>query len=317
MAFYEMPLNARNLGRIVADCRHVLGQEATVALLERIKQIGFQEATRCGVSFAMDDLCSPADKEALLARAQDKADQIIRLHEDGMISDEERSEKLIRLWERATKDVAEQLMAELAADRRAEQAINPLYAMAASGARGSKEQIGQLAGMRGAMRRPSGEVLETPIKASFREGLSSLEYWSSTHGARKGLIDTAMKTADSGYLTRKLADVAQHVVVTQHDCGTHGQVVERRVVEAANKTLPPDKRVARTQPLLLGVTRAAVQAESFLSAASFQETTKVLTQAALAGQVDELRGLKENVLLGHLIPVGTGFRGAVEPQGQA
>src|SRR5262249_50714141 len=116
---------------------------------------------------------------------------------------------------------ADRLMAELAADRRPEQAINPIHAMADSGARGSKAQIGQLAGMRGLMRRPSGEVLETPIKASFREGLSSLEYFSSTTGARKGLVDTAMKTSDSGYLTRQLVDVAQHVVVTQEDCGAH------------------------------------------------------------------------------------------------
>jgi DNA-directed RNA polymerase subunit beta' len=596
MAFYDLPLTVRNLSRLVADCQSALGLEATVALLERIKQVGFQEATRSGVSFAVDDLCSPADKEALLARAQHKADEIVRRHDEGLISDEDRYDKLIELWAETTDDVAEQLMAELAADRRADQPINPLYAMAASGARGSQAQVGQLGGMRGLMRRPSGEVLETPIKASFREGLSSLEYFNSTHGARKGLVDTAMKTADSGYLTRKLADVALPVVVTEPDCGTHegvrktviragrtverglgeavrgrvscqairhpvtgvaivaagemvsigqakaldelgleellvrsplrckaargvcqrcygmdrstgrlvelgtavgiiaaqsigepatqlimrnfqaggqarkddvilglprvirlfeahrskrpavlaevagavrpggaeerrrgrqvvfvqpvdeqgrprgkevahvvpagrrlirqagecvavgepltsgpidahemlrvlgplavrtflvdeiqkvyrgqgidlddkhvevivarmlarvkvvdagdtkflpGQVVERRVVEEANARLTAKQRPARVQALLLGVSRAAVQADSFLSAASFQETTRVLTQAALAGQVDELRGLKENVLLGHLVPVGTGFRPAVEPRGLA
>src|SRR5206468_4056150 len=145
------------------------------------------------VSFAVDNLCSPADKEALLATAQAEADTIVRRYEDGMLSAQERYDLLTGLWSRTTAAVAGRLMDELAADRRPDQALNPIHAMAASGARGSASQIGQLAGMRGLMRRPSGEVLETPIKSSFREGLSSLEYFSSTTGARKGLVDTAMK----------------------------------------------------------------------------------------------------------------------------
>jgi DNA-directed RNA polymerase subunit beta' len=591
MPFYDLPLTGRNLSRIIADCREKLGSDATVELLERIKAVGFREATRSGLSFAASDLVTPGDKEAILAEAQRQADQVKRRFEDGLMTAEERYEKVTELWEQTTRRVAERLMEELAGDRRAGQALNPLHVMVSSGARGSQSQLGQLAGMRGAMRRPSGEVLETPIKASFREGLSSLEYFTSTHGARKGLVDMAMKTSDAGHLTRKLADVAQHVVVTVEDCGTKdgfrrvatrerplgqmvvgrtscravrrpltgkmivregdlisakqargleeegveelevrspmtcraargvcrccygmdrstgrrvelgvavgviaaqsigepatqltmrtfhhggaasaeditlslprvielfdahrskrsavlaevtgkvrvggpgerirkkrvvfiqptdargrasgkevahvipdgrrltrrtgelvqvgepltagpvgphdllrvlgpdavrlylleevqkvyrtygvdiddkhvevviarmlgkvkvldggdtellpGQVVERGVLLAANAGLADGRRKAKCSALLLGVEKAAVQADSFLAAASFQETTKVLAQAALAGKVDELHGLKENVLLGRVVPAGTGFRPAVEPQGQA
>src|SRR5262249_50753401 len=154
------------------DCQGRLGRDATVELLERIKQLGFREATRSGVSFAVDDLCRPALKDRILAEAQAEADEIVGRFEDGMISEQDRYEKLTNLWTKTTQAVAGRLMAELAADRRPEQAINPIHAMADSGARGSQAQIGQLAGMRGLMRRPSGEVLETPIKSSFREGLS-------------------------------------------------------------------------------------------------------------------------------------------------
>jgi DNA-directed RNA polymerase subunit beta' len=591
MAFYDLPLTAKNLSRIIADCRRQLGIEATVALLERIKEIGFHEATRSGLSFATSDLRTPADKEAILKEAQRQADQARERFEDGLMDADERYRLVTEVWAETTEHISERLMEELAADHRPGQLLNPIHAMVASGARGSQSQIGQLAGMRGAMRRPSGEVLETPIKASFREGLSSLEYFSSTHGARKGLVDMAMKTSDSGHLTRKLVDVAQHVVVTVEDCGTKdgfrrvgtkqhplaemvrgrtscetvahpvtrkvivragelisleqaaalkeaqvealevrspmkcqaergvcrrcygldrsrgelvelgvavgvvaaqsigepatqltmrtfhhggaascsditlglprvielfdahrskraavlaevtgrvrlgtaserirrkrvvfvqptndqgqacgqemahvipdgrrllretadlvqagepltagpvgphdllrvcgpdavrlylleevqkvyreygveiddkhveiiisqmlgkvkvidggdtellpGQVVDRADPRSANAKLRKGKRKARCANLLLGVEKAAVQADSFLSAASFQETTKVLAQAALAGKVDELHGLKENVLLGHLVPAGTGFRPAVEPQGRA
>src|SRR5262249_16136472 len=138
----------------------------------------------------------------------------------------ERGEKVVELWHRTAEQLGERLMRELAADRRPGQAINPIHAMFASGARGSVAQIAQLAGMRGLMRRPSGEVLQTPIKASFREGLSALEYFASTHGARKGLVDTSLKTSDAGYLTRKLADVGQCVVVTMADCGTREGIIK-------------------------------------------------------------------------------------------
>src|SRR5262249_30276101 len=156
------------------------GQPATVALLERLMRLGFREATRSGLSFAASDLCVPSDKEAIVAAAQREADLLVSRYEDGMLSERERYERVTRVWEDATHAVADGLMAALARDRRADQPINPIHAMVASGARGSASQIGQLAGMRGTMRRPSGEVLETPIKASFREGLSVLEYFNST-----------------------------------------------------------------------------------------------------------------------------------------
>jgi DNA-directed RNA polymerase subunit beta' len=186
LPFYDLALTSRNLSRIIADCHRLLGREATLALLERVKEIGFREATRSGLSFAADDLRLPGAKGRVLAETEQAVARVQGQFDRGDMTAEERSARVIGLWTRATSAIRRQLMAELAGDRRAGQGVNPIHAMVASGARGSAEQLTQLAGMRGLMTRPSGEVLETPIKASFREGLSSLEYFSSTHGARKG-----------------------------------------------------------------------------------------------------------------------------------
>ena len=243
MAFYDLPLSSKHLSRIIADCYQVLGRRETIDLLDRMKETGFRESTRSGLSFATDDLKTPSIKEAVLKKAEKEVEKVVRQYERGIITDQERYNKVIDEWTRARDEITKQMMTDLKNDvREGKPYLNPIFLMAHSGARGGVEQIRQLAGMRGLMAKPSGQIIETPIKANFREGLSVLEYFSSTHGARKGLADTALKTADSGYLTRKLADVAQNVVITLHDCGTtqgitkgvlyKGEEVERSLAES-------------------------------------------------------------------------------------
>jgi DNA-directed RNA polymerase subunit beta' len=227
MAFYDLPLSSKHLSRIIADCYQVLGRRETIALLDRMKETGFRHATRSGLSFAASDLRTPDNKEGVLKEKDKEVEKVRKNFDRGIITDTERYNKVIDLWMEARDLITKKMMADLANDRRKDQVtgkevpyLNPIYLMAHSGARGGIEQIRQLAGMRGLMAKPSGAIIETPIKSNFREGLTVLEYFSSTHGARKGLADTALKTADSGYLTRKLADVAQNVVITMHNCGT-------------------------------------------------------------------------------------------------
>jgi DNA-directed RNA polymerase subunit beta' len=243
MAFYDAALSSKYLSQIIADCYQLLGRRETIDLLDRMKDLGFRESTRSGLSFATDDLRTPANKEAIIRATEKEVELINRQYAGGRITEGERYNQIIDKWTHARDQITQQMMKDLREDRRnGEQYLNPIFLMAHSGARGGVEQIRQLAGMRGLMSRPSGQILETPIKANFREGLSVLEYFSSTHGARKGLADTALKTADSGYLTRKLADVAQNVVVTMHDCGTtkgitkgvvyKGEMIERRLSDS-------------------------------------------------------------------------------------
>jgi DNA-directed RNA polymerase subunit beta' len=243
MDYYDLPLSSKHLARIIADCYQKLGRRETIDLLDRMKDLGFRESTRSGLSFATDDLKTPTNKEQLIREAEKEVEKVQRQYQKGVITDVERYNKVIDLWTHARDEITKQMMFDLAHDRRENKPyLNPIYLMAHSGARGGIEQIRQLAGMRGLMAKPSGQIIETPIKANFREGLSVLEYFSSTHGARKGLADTALKTADSGYLTRKLADVAQNVVVTLHDCGTtqgipkgvvyKGEEIERSLSES-------------------------------------------------------------------------------------
>ena len=226
MAFYDLALSSKYLSRIIADCYQELSRGKTIELLDRMKEIGFRESTKSGLSFAASDLRTPENKDEELKRRDKDVDKLRKQYERGAISEKERYNKTIEHWTKAREAITKQLMLDLANDRRADETgkvvpyLNPVFLMATSGARGGVEQIRQLAGLRGLMAKPSGEIIETPIKSNFREGLTVLEYFSSTHGARKGLADTALKTADSGYLTRKLADVAQNVVITTHDCGS-------------------------------------------------------------------------------------------------
>ena len=220
MLFYNTHLRSADLATVISDCYEILGRRATIDLLDTLNRIGFSAATLSGLSFATDDLITPPSKSKIIGNAEKQVLRIMKLYQRGIITEGERYNQVLDAWTHAREQITTEMMQELEGDRRYPGYVNPIYLMAHSGARGGVEQIRQLAGMRGLMAKPSGKIIETPIKANFREGLSVLEYFSSTHGARKGLADTALKTADSGYLTRKLADVAQNVVVTCHDCGT-------------------------------------------------------------------------------------------------
>ena len=220
MPYYNEAMRSSVLAKVISDCYEIRGRRATIDLLDDLNRLGFREATRSGLSFATDDLITPANKAKIIAAAEKEVMKVLRNYQRGIITEVERYNQVLDKWTHARERITAEMMAELENDQRFPGYVNPIFLMAHSGARGGIEQIRQLAGMRGLMAKPSGKIIETPIKANFREGLSVLEYFSSTHGARKGLADTALKTADSGYLTRKLADVAQNVVVTQHDCGT-------------------------------------------------------------------------------------------------
>jgi DNA-directed RNA polymerase subunit beta' len=220
MFYYNTQLRSSDLASVISDCYENLGRRATIDLLDDMNRLGFREATLSGLSFATDDLITPPSKAKIIVNAEKGVMRIMKLYQRGIITEGERYNQVLDAWTHAREQITTEMMRELENDQRYPGYVNPIYLMAHSGARGGVEQIRQLAGMRGLMAKPSGKIIETPIKANFREGLTVLEYFSSTHGARKGLADTALKTADSGYLTRKLADVAQNVVVTIHDCGT-------------------------------------------------------------------------------------------------
>ncbi|REJ89896.1 MAG: DNA-directed RNA polymerase subunit beta' [Planctomycetota bacterium] len=221
MAFYNLTMKSKDLSNVISDCYLELGRKATIGLLDAMKQVGFQESTRSGLSFATSDLVTAPNKEKVISTAEGNVLKQQKLYDRGIITGQERYNKVIDIWTHAREQITESMKHELEHDLREQGAyVNPIYLMADSGARGGIEQIRQLAGMRGLMAKPSGEIIETPIKSNFREGLTVLEYFSSTHGARKGLADTALKTADSGYLTRKLADICQNMVITTEDCGT-------------------------------------------------------------------------------------------------
>jgi len=233
MPYYNMPMSQKGAARAIANCYKRRGRGITIEFLDSIKELGFKWSTLAGLSFGLTDMRIPKEKKDIIDAAQKKVDRITRAYQHGAITDMERYNALIDIWVHVREAVTEAMMASLKVDYRdenlqyakpddpvAKRYLNPIYLMSDSGARGSVDQIRQLAGMRALMAKPSGEIIETPIKANFREGLSVLEYFSSTHGARKGLADTALKTADSGYLTRKLADVAQNVIIEESDCAT-------------------------------------------------------------------------------------------------
>jgi DNA-directed RNA polymerase subunit beta' len=247
MPYYNFTIDGKGASRVIADCHRMLGRGATIDLLDDIKELGFKWATLAGLSFGVTDLRVPAAKQKILDAAQKTVERIERDYRKGAITDQERYHQLIDTWIHARERVTEAMRTELEHDMRDDKNnylpydggkgklyLNPVFLMTHSGARGSIDQIRQLAGMRALMAKPSGEIIETPIKANFREGLSVLEYFSSTHGARKGLADTALKTADSGYLTRKLADVAQNVIINQIDCGTINGITKRAIFEGEN-----------------------------------------------------------------------------------
>jgi DNA-directed RNA polymerase subunit beta' len=226
--FVNRVMNKKELANLIDICYRLCSDKTTVLLADRLKDLGFKYATKAGVSCAIHNMAVPASKKDIVAKADKDVLKIQKQYMEGLITDGERYNKVIDIWAQATEKIASEMMAGIKQEEvedssqalQKRESFNPIYMMADSGARGSAVQIRQLAGMRGLMAKPSGEIIETPITANFREGLTVLQYFISTHGARKGLADTALKTANSGYLTRRLVDVAQDCIITEEDCGT-------------------------------------------------------------------------------------------------
>ena len=235
MGFWNDKCSKSTIGKLILDCHKVAGHERTVKALDRIKELGYRFATISGASMGLKDMIRPADKDDEIAKARKAADDVQKQFQQGIITDGERHNKIVDIWAATTEKVGEKLYETIDKNIKPEDRnpteLNPVYMFADSKARGSKLQIRQLAGMRGLMANPSGDIIERPITASFREGLSVLEYFISSHGARKGLADTALKTADAGYLTRKLVDVSQDVIITQEDCNTVNGIEVEAIIE--------------------------------------------------------------------------------------
>ncbi len=240
MPFYNMTMSQKQLSRVISDCYEFTGSAATVELLDDIKDLGFRYATLSGMSFGLTDLKIPLRKPDIIEETEKKVSHIQKNYNDGVLTEGERYNQIIDAWTNARVAVTNEMIQGLKNDTNEDGTpyLNPIFLMSDSGARGSVDQIQQLAGMRALMAKPSGEIIETPIKANFREGLSVLEYFSSTHGARKGLADTALKTANSGYLTRKLIDVSQNVIVIEHDCQTLQGITKTGVGSADEGEIP-------------------------------------------------------------------------------
>jgi DNA-directed RNA polymerase subunit beta' len=233
-------MNKKALAKLIDTCYRQAGTKATVLLADRLKDLGYRFATRSGISISIKDMVIPSEKSNILDHAFEQIKEIERQYNEGLITEGEKYNKVVDIWAKATEDIAGEMMREIAVmevkgedgEIRRMDSFNPIFMMADSGSRGSKDQMRQLSGMRGLMAKPSGEIIETPITANFREGLTVLQYFISTHGARKGLADTALKTANSGYLTRRLVDVSQDVVINERDCGTFDGIEVEALLEA-------------------------------------------------------------------------------------
>lgn len=239
-------MDKKMVGKLVDQCFQAFGNEKTAELLDRIKSLGYSFARRAGMTVAIADIKVPEVKFDLLDTAEHEVEKVSRLYRRGLITEEERYRKTIQLWTKATEDVTDAMMDNMARDK---DGFNPVYMMAISGARGNKQQIRQLAGMRGLMADPSGRIIDLPIKANFKEGLTVLDYFTSSHGARKGLADTALRTADSGYLTRRLVDVSQDVIVREDDCDVVGIDLVR---ERARLATSPRQALEMLKDKLIG-----------------------------------------------------------------
>ena len=240
-------LTKKEVSNLIDTVYRFCGQKETVLFADSIMQIGFKYAAIAGISFGKDDLIIPEEKQILLDETQSKVQEYENQYQDGLITQGEKYNKVVDAWSECTNRVADKML-DVISNPEDDKPINSVYMMAHSGARGSAAQLKQLAGMRGLMAKPSGEIIENPIKSNFKEGLSVLEYFTSTHGARKGLADTALKTASSGYLTRRLVDVAQDAVIRELDCGTNNGVVVEEIVDSGNITSPLSERVLGRTP---------------------------------------------------------------------
>src|SRR5271167_949197 len=239
-------LTKKEISNVIDQVYRHCGQKETVIFCDRLMTLGFQQACKAGISFGKDDLIVPEAKRHLVAKAQDQVKQYEQQYQDGLITQGEKYNKVVDVWSRCTDKVAEEMLKMIRSAPPGEP-INSVWMMSDSGARGSAAQIKQLAGMRGLMAKPSGEIIETPIISNFKEGLTVLEYFNSTHGARKGLADTALKTANSGYLTRRLVDVAQDAIITEEDCGTTRGLTTSAVVDGGEVIAPlADRILGRT-----------------------------------------------------------------------
>jgi DNA-directed RNA polymerase subunit beta' len=235
LSYINGTLKKKGLQSLVNYCHLRLGHEMTVKMLDDLKSLGFLYATRAGISIGIDDLVTPEAKKTLVAQAERDVIDVEKQYRDGVITNGERYNKIIAIWSETTDKVAKEMFKAMDVSEKTNKESNPILIMSDSGARGTAQQIRQLAGMRGLMAKPSGEIIETPIRSNFREGLDVLQYFISTHGARKGLADTALKTADSGYLTRRLVDVAQDVIISEPDCGTLKGISSTAIVEGGEE----------------------------------------------------------------------------------
>ncbi|MDX1950491.1 MAG: DNA-directed RNA polymerase subunit beta' [Rickettsiales bacterium] len=248
-------LTKKECSKIIDEIYRHCGPKATVIFADKLMQLGFKHACKAGISIGMDDMIVPPSKEELIAKTEKQVLEFEKQYSEGLITRKEKYNKVVDAWSHCTDQVANEMMryvsgkAKIGNDNKKTgmASINSIFMMADSGARGSAAQIKQLAGMRGLMAKPSGEIIEKPIISNFKEGLNVFEYFNSTHGARKGLADTALKTANSGYLTRRLVDVAQDVIIVEHDCGTDDGLIQRAEIDSGNVIVPlADKIIGRT-----------------------------------------------------------------------
>ncbi|WP_192881154.1 DNA-directed RNA polymerase subunit beta' [Ereboglobus luteus] len=242
LGFVNFPVPKGKLGDLILNTYKVSGNYVTVETLDKLKELGFQTAFQAGISIGIDDMIIPEAKKDVVAASRKKLAEVEAQFSKGIITDGERKNKVIDIWTSATDQIAKAVFAKLETNEGRDE-VNPVYVMMDSGARGNKQQVRQLCGTRGLMAKPSGEIIERPILSSFREGLTVLEYFISTHGARKGLADTALKTADAGYLTRKLCDVAMDVVIAEQDCGSRDGVWKKAIYEGDDEIVPLRERI--------------------------------------------------------------------------
>jgi DNA-directed RNA polymerase subunit beta' len=242
MGFPNKVVTKSGLGDLIWKCYKICGHEKTVAMLDRLKELGFREATRAGVSIGIDDMIIPKEKGQEIAAAQKQIAEVEKQHRKGVITSGERYNKVVDIWTHCTDQIAN-VMLDTLKHNQGKSEFNPVSLMVDSGARGNRQQVRQLAGVRGLMAKPSGDIIEKPILSNFREGLTVLEYFISTHGARKGLADTALKTADSGYMTRKLVDVSQDVIIRDRDCGTTNGIWVQAIYEGEDEVVKLGERL--------------------------------------------------------------------------
>ena len=242
LGFPNKSVKKTELGDLIWKCYKICGHDKTVAMLDKLKELGFREATRAGVSIGIDDMIIPKEKDQEIDAAQKQIKEVEKQYRKGVITPGERYNKIIDIWTHCTDQIANVMLKTLDHNQ-GKKEYNPVSLMVDSGARGNRQQVRQLAGVRGLMAKPSGDIIEKPILSNFREGLTVLEYFISTHGARKGLADTALKTADSGYMTRKLVDVAQDVIIREDDCGTTNGIWVQAIYEGEDKVVKLSDRL--------------------------------------------------------------------------